>query len=355
MTNSATASARLWIALCGAYKVYTLPSVTIQDFATKIAQDHKWILPFEARFLVAGSVWVIAANAPEILAAARDTFQPADDTSRPIALKVSCFVDSELGAEKPWPQPHFRGLGHFVYAAYGAGGAMLIDLRQRRVISRFSPAMARDSSHWKRVILPILLGVTSASIGITPLHCACLVRDGQGLMLGGTAGAGKSTLAMTMALNNFAFLSDDWTYFSQSGSTLQAWGLPTPVKLLPDAIKFFPQLTESQIAPSLNGELAYEVDPVVVFGVDRSLFCVPKWLVFVERTERTGAFFKLISSDDAFHRFAGELEELPADIANMREQQLETIRSVVDRECWVLQHRLPPALVAERLAQFCAA
>jgi hypothetical protein len=162
-------------------------------------------------------------------------------------------------------------------------------------------------------------------------------------------------LAVTLALNNFAFLSDDWTYFSRSGSRAQAWGLPTPVKLLPDAVKYFPQLTEAQIATSLNGELAYEVDPVEVFGVDRSLFCEPKWLVFVERTDWAGTFFKLISSDDAFRRFAGELEELPADISNVRKQQLQTIRALVNRECWLLQHRLPPALVAEKLSEFCVA
>ena len=57
-------------------------------------------------------------------------------------------VDSELRAETPWPQPHFRGLDQFVYAAYGTGGSMLIDLRQRQVISTFSPAMAQDSSYW---------------------------------------------------------------------------------------------------------------------------------------------------------------------------------------------------------------
>ena len=332
-----------------------MPRIEVENFGTRVAPDHKWILPFQARFLVAGSVWFIAANAPEILAAARDTFQPADDDCGPIDLKISCFVDSELRAEKPWPQPHFRGLDQFVYAAYGTGGTMLIDLHRRQVISTFSPAMAEDSSYWKRVILPILLGVTSASLGITPLHCACLVRDGQGLILAGAAGAGKSTLAVTLALNNFAFLSDEWTYFSQSGSRAQAWGLPTAVKLLPDAIKYFPQLAESQIAPSLNGELAYEVDPVAVFGVERSLWCEPKWLVFVERTEGARPFFGPIRSEDAFRRFAGELEELPADISNMREQQLETIRALVNRECWVLQHWLEPALVGEKLSEFCAA
>jgi hypothetical protein len=324
-----------------------------QGLSTPLERHGGWLLPFEGRFAVAGSVWLIATNAPEILAAARETFQPAEGAGRPIALKVCCFVDSELCAEKPWPQPHFRGLDHFVYAAYGAGASMLIDLRQRRVIGMFSPAMARDLSYWKCVLLPVLLGVTSASLGITPLHCACLVRDTQGLILGGAAGAGKSTLAVTLALNNFAFLSDDWTYFSRSGSATRAWGLPTPVKLLPDAIKYFPQLTEAQTSSSLNGELAYEVDPVAVFGVDRSLSCEPKWLVFVERTEGAGTFFKRISSRDAFRRFAGDLEELPDHFSNIRKQQLHTIRALVNRECWVLHHRLPPALVGEKLSEFC--
>jgi len=329
--------------------------MTIQDSLATVERDGKWLLPIEARFVVAGSAWLITTNTPEILAAFRETFQVTDGATGPIALKLTCFVNPELRGVKPWARPHFRGLDHLVYAAYGAGGAMLIDLRRRRVIGTFSPAMARDSSYWKCVLLPILLGVSSASLGITPLHCACLVRNGQGLILGGDAGAGKSTLAVTLALKNFAFLSDDWTYFSQSGSRAQAWGLPTPVKLLPDAVKYFPQLREAQIAPSLNGELAYEVDPVEVFGVDRSLFCEPKWLVFVERTEGTGTFFKRISSDDAFRRFAEELEDLPADISSMRKQQLQTIRALVSRECWVLQHRLPPAAVAEKLAEFCVA
>lgn len=329
--------------------------MTIRNSLAAVERDGKWLLPIEARFVVAGSAWHIATNAPELLATFRETFQVTDGATGPLALKVSCFVNPELCGEKPWARPHFRGLDHLVYAAYGAGGAMLIDLRQRRVIGTFSPGMAQDSRYWKCVLLPILLGVSSASLGITPLHCACLVRGGHGLILGGDAGAGKSTLAMTLALNNFAFLSDDWTYFSPSGSGAQAWGLPTPVKLLPDAVKYFPQLTEAQIAPSLNGELAYEVDPVEMFGVDRSLCCEPKWLVFVERTEGTGTIFKQISCNDAFRRFAEELEELPADISSMRKQQLQTVRALVNRECWVLRHRLPPSAVAEMLAEFCAA
>jgi hypothetical protein len=95
------------------------------------------------------------------------------------------------------------------------------------------------------------------------------------------------------------------------------------------------------------------VDPVTVFGVDRSLCCEPEWLIFIERTEGVRAVFKPISSADAFLRFAQELERLPACISEMRDRQLQTINALVNRECWVLQHGLTPALVAEKLAEFC--
>ena len=329
--------------------------MSTKNSAVTLERDDRWRLPFEARFVVAGSIWLIATNAAEIVSAAEKTFQRTNDTTSPVALTISCYVDQELSARPPWPQPHFRGLDHLVYAGYGAGSSMLIDLQRRRVIGRLSPAMARDSNYWRCVLLPVVLGVTSAAIGVSALHCACVVKNGHGLILGGASGAGKSSLAMALSLHGFAYLSDDWTYFSHAGSTAHAWGLPTPIKLLPDAVRYFPQLTSANLSSSLNGELAYEVDPVQEFGVERSLFCQPRWIFFIERTEGAGVTFTRISSEHAFVRFASQLERLPACLADMRIPQLQTVRTLVDRECWVLRHGLSPALVADELSKFCGA
>ena len=309
-------------------------------------------LPLEARFLVAGSVWSITTNAPQILAAGQEIFQPAaEDTS--VALKVSCYVDSEICEEKPWPQPHFRGLDHLVYAAYAPSSSMLIDLLQRRVVGMFSPEIAEDTAYWKSVVFPVLLGITSVSLGITPLHCACLVKNGRGLILSGNSGSGKSTLALSLSLNEFAYLSDDWTYFSREGAAVCAWGIPLPVKLLPDAVKFFPKLASMNPARSLNGEMAYEVDPVSLFGANRALSCEPQWMVFIEKGHGR-AVFEPISSDAAFERFAPELDKLPTCLSAMRAPQLETIRDLVKRQCWVMHHGLSPAQAADELSRFCA-
>lgn len=309
-------------------------------------------LPFTAQFLAAGSVWQVSSNSPEIFEVMGEAFQPLDRSGSPVDLDIAFRVDPSLGEAPPWPQPYFRGLEHMVYAAYGPGTSMLVDLQTPRVIGLFSKAMAQDSNYWRRVLLPVLLGIVGHAISVTPLHCGCLVKNGCGLLLAGDSGVGKSTLTLCLSLKGFAYLSDDCTYFSRSDSHLRAWGLPVPIKLLPDAVKYFPQLPVVEAIPSLNGEVAIHLDPETI-GVKRSPRCEPRWLVFIERTDESGMAFTQITSKEAASRFISSLETLPECISGQRDHQLATINAVVDRECWVLRHGAAPYAVAHRLQEFC--
>jgi hypothetical protein len=306
-------------------------------------------------FVVAGSTWRVSTNSWEILNAMQATFLPAFDTNPSADLSLRLCVDFNLPNRKRWSSPYFRALDHLYYGTYGPGDSFLVDQRNRRVIGTFSPATAADLEYWKRIILPALLGIASASVGVTPIHCACLVKDGFGLLLSGQSGAGKSTLALSLALNGFSYLSDDCTYLSRSESELRAWGLPTPIKLLPDAVKYFPQLLHLEPDLSLNGELSFEVDPSETFSVNRCSSCVPRWIVFMERTPKGGAVFERITSSEAASRFASDLELLPSCISSQRDHQHETIKELSRRECWVLRHGMDLASITQRLAEFCGA
>jgi hypothetical protein len=309
-------------------------------------------LPLQACFLVAGSVWQVSTNAPEVIDILRQCVDPTQPGAIGPVLSIGIQIDFERTNLPPWPQPYFRGLDHMVYAAYDSGNSMLVDLLRRRAMASISYAMATDLAYWKRVFLPVLLGLTSLSLGITPLHCACLVRNHRGLLLGGQSGAGKSTLALALALGGLSFLSDDWTYFSRSDRTVHAWGLPTPVKLLPDAVRHFPKLRNNTAGISLNGEIAHEVDPSELFGVDRSLDCDPGWLVFIERAANSNPMFSRITPADAASRLEVDLETQPPCLAHLREYQMNTIDALVDRDCWVLRHGIPPTPLAEELIKF---
>ncbi|MDE3180645.1 MAG: hypothetical protein KGM47_13425 [Acidobacteriota bacterium] len=304
-------------------------------------------------FRVLGLRGAISSNSQQILHAARRSFRQNMDPEPTPDLSMSLCVDSNASGSPPWPQPYFRGLSHLVYAGLDGKCSMLLDLRRRRGIGRFSLAMVQDAEYWQRVIFPSAVGLMSEPLGLTTLHCACVARNGAGLLLSGASGAGKSTLALALARNGFAFLSDDWTYFSGAGAQLRARGLASPVKLLPDATRHFPELGSLKPAMSSNGELAYEVDPESIFGVSRALTCEPHWLVFLERSDSPGCSITEIPPCEAAARLEADLEDLPVELAAVKEAQSRTILELAGRGCWLLRNGGPPCEVAQALARFC--
>jgi hypothetical protein len=304
-------------------------------------------------YVVAGAHCALSTNNGNILAAARKSFRQVTPP-RPIPdLTMRLWVDAEATGHAPWPQAYFRGLAHLVYAGFGSTNSLLLDLRRRHVIGRFSPAMAGDEQYWLRAIFPSAIGLMSEALGVTALHCACVERDGSGLLLAGGSGSGKSTLALALARNGLALLSDDWTYFSRSQQRLNAWGIVSPVKLLPDAIDYFPELGSLSPQPSLNGELAYEIDPQGIFGVQRSLHCQPRRLVFLERQETPGHAFLRVTPQEAAARLEFDLEDLSPELAHVRQKQSEIIQDLTAGESWILRHGENPHDLAQVLTRFC--
>jgi hypothetical protein len=309
--------------------------------------------PLRESFIAAGVTLAIATNSKCILEAARKTFEPPAEPSLPAEVIMRLWVDSAARASPPWPPPYFRGLDHLVFAAFDLENAFLVDLGKRRVIGTFSPAMAADLDYWNRVVFPALFGIVSPAVGIAALHCACIARNGNALLLAGTSGSGKSTLSLALARNGFNFLSDDWTYVSRQGSQLLAWNSMSRLKLLPDARDHFPELAALEPGVSVNGELAYELDPEDVFGVHRSEHAEPRWVLFLRRQE--SAEFTLIemSSTEAAMRLGEDLEDLPAMLCDARMFLEETVKNLATRRCWELQYGGDPHAIAQALSRFC--
>jgi hypothetical protein len=322
------------------------------DSIVSLDQSASTDFSFEGRFIAAGKIWHVSSNSGEILSTLQTVLSPQDGKSAPTDLRVRIHVDSRAH-EPRWRQPFFRALDHLYYAAFGPSDSMLVDQLNPRVLASFSAATAVDIAFWKTVVVPVLAGISSASVGVTPLHCSCVAKNGLGLLLAGESGAGKSTLALLLSLNGFSYLSDDCTYLSVSDSGPRAWGLPNPVKLLPDAVKYFPDLSAFKPALSLNGELAFEVDPVEVFGVRRLSNCEPRALMFMERTSNADALIERMSPAEMASRLIADLEMLPSCISDQYAQQARMIDGLVDRECWKLRHGLQPAQLVPLLTEFC--
>ena len=303
--------------------------------------------PLRECFLAAGAVFDVSTNSPSILAAARESFASFASPAHSAEVTLRLWMDAAVQASPPWPQPYFGGLDHLVFAGFSSDDSLLIDLRRRRIIGRVSPALARDSFYWKTVIFPALMGIVGPSAGVTALHCGCVARDGKGLLLVGGSGCGKSTLSLALAIHGYQLLSDDWTYFSHREGRFFAWGLPTTIKLLPDAVEHFADLRGQEPSVSLNGELAFNVDPGEVFGVRRATHCEPEWMFFLERQTRGGVSVTEIPRSDAAARLDRNLPPQCPEAVDLRKR---TIASLGRCRSWLLRYGGEPSAVAGAVA-----
>ncbi len=302
--------------------------------------------PLLEYFLVGGAIFAVSTNSPLILAAARKSFLPAATTPSSVQGQLRLSVNESDLSGPPWPKPYFGGLDHLIFAGFNASSGLLLDVRRCRGIGLFSLPMGSDKAYWTSMIFPTIVGFLGPSVRVVPLHCACLVRerDGSGLLLAGGSGVGKSTLTVALAKAGLRLLSDDWTYFTIRGGRAHAWGLPTPVKLLPDAASHFSELTGRQPAASLNGELVFEVDPEQVFGVSRSLRCEPRWLFFLERQAGPEFRFNRVVPREAAERLKRDTPQLWPELVMPRQ---EVIAALTKCHCGSLRYGAGPQKVAE--------
>ena len=302
------------------------------------------------RLLFAGRSVVLKTNCPRVAAYAADFLQEDDRTESawsPTSATITVHVHESR--EPVHAAPWFRARGHFAFARFTRSDSFWFNLRTREVYGVCSSALANDRRRWQVHIFPALLGILSAAIEVAPLHAACVVGDGGGILLTGHSGAGKSTLSIALGRRGYSVLSDEWTYLSAAGRGLTAWGLPVPIKLLPDAVRFYPELLDHQPADCLNGETAYEVFPEEFLGVSRQMSCSLNTIILLDRALEPRCDVTAISAQEAIAHLKAEMEPLEGSLACAYNRQLDLIERLADASCLRVSFNAPPAEVAEAL------
>jgi hypothetical protein len=197
------------------------------------------------------------------------------------------------------------------------------------------------------VILPILLTIVGASVGVAELHCSCVARKQKGLLLVGPGRSGKSTLAVALAQAGFGFLSDDRTFCSCRKGKLLAWGLATTLKLRGDAGTYFSELQGEEPTDLQNGERVFRLEPEAGLGLKRVRRCEPRSLVFLERNDGLAFGLTPMSSEEAAARLE---EDLVAEMPDAGARQMEVVGKLAELPCWLLQYGERPQVVAQELA-----
>jgi hypothetical protein len=306
-------------------------------------------LPFRTDFFVGGVRCQLSTNSYHVLQHSipwRTASRDGDVGTFDLDVFEDPSIDSGASGT------HFRGLRHLVFAMLEPRTFVSYDLLRRQVRGVVSSEAARDRAFWKSQLLPMTIGILGTTMGVAPLHCACLTRNGNGLLVAGLSGAGKSTLTAALAKRGFGVVSDDWTYISRKHGGLVADGLSAPIKLLPDSARFFPELRKRMPHKTMNGELAFEIDPERFHPEAALTSCTPKWIFFLERMETPGCRF--VRSTNAYTRefFKSNAERLPEELPEAREARSEIIDRLSESPSWVLRSGDDPHQTAEAIERF---
>jgi hypothetical protein len=304
--------------------------------------------PLCEHYIAAGAICRLSTNCELVLAAARSSFLRLSGQQREIELDLRFWVDEAEKLPSLRPKPYVRGLDHLVFVGIDAASSILADLHSRRVIGRFSAAVAKDSTYWKAVIFPVLMSVVAGSVGIVELHASCVAVHHCGLALIGSGRSGKSTLAMALAQLGFSFVSDDRTFCSLHAQGLSAYGLPRPLKLREDAAPWFQESCKHESMSVQNGERVFYCEPNRIFGRESSFCCRPRLLLFLERQQPLGFCLTRMESSEARSRITADLlREHPAAL----DQQHQVLDALLDLPCWRLQYNGRPQVIAQQIVR----
>lgn len=311
---------------------------------------HRMSLPFRTEFSLAGTRCLLSTNSHKLLDLSK-SWQSLHVRPDAGSFRMSIIEEASFHSDLPKPS-HFRGLGHLVFALLEPKSFLTFDLLRKEVFGVISPAAAKDFHFWNVQLLPIALGLLGTTVGVAPLHCACLDSNGSGLLVAGDSGAGKSTLTAALAKRRLAVVSDDWTYVSYRPGRLVAHGMYAPIKLLPDSVRYFPELRRNTPRKTLNGELAYEVNAAKVFHSSVKACSAPKWLLFLERAFAPGCHFVPCRPGHATQYFEKNAEKLPAELPEAAEARSEIIRQISKCQSWILRTGDDPIQTAQAVENF---
>lgn len=93
----------------------------------------------------------------------------------------------------------------------------------------------------------------------TPIHAACVVLDGRGVLLCGDSGAGKTSLAYACARAGWQFVADDTSYILHSETARRVVGNYHQVRFRPSAAELFPEIADAQMTPRMSGKPSVEL------------------------------------------------------------------------------------------------
>ena len=274
----------------------------------------------------------IVTNSPQVLEAATESwghFQPEFDT-QPVRFRVLVRPGALCQATAHYAQ------GHLYVVAGDADNHAVLDLATLSASMFVSECTAADHSWLRWFFVESLAYTLLAQRYVVPVHAACIAQDGAGVLLCGSAAAGKSTLAYAAARAGWTYVTDDCVFLLADSPDGAAIGRCRHIRFRPDAPRIFPELAGSLARVRPNGRLSLEL-PMSAFREIRTTDRADlRAMVFLERHGPPADHAEPVSSSEATARLLAEMPSYGPEVNAVHER---TVRRLAGTAAFRLRYQ----------------
>ena len=298
-----------------------MSSITAAETQINDPLQYLMPLPYRARLYPRGFPADIASNAPEVVAAVRESWgMYAPQFDRP-PMRIHCLV-SDGGAEHP-ADPVLRGQSHLLLWVSDQENFAVCDWRRRFACSFVTHATVADPVFFRWHFLDALIYMLLELNDFISVHAACVAWKGDGVMLYGDSGMGKSTLSYACARHGWTYISDDASSILWDDARTVI-GEPHHFRFREDAPEIFPELRGLTVGRQLDRKPTIEV-MTARLPIHTAAECRVSRLVFLDRAAASPARLRAIPAGESRHRLLRDMVAFDPDLEARRSGAIESI------------------------------
>jgi len=272
-------------------------------------------------------------NSAEMLAEAEAKWGAFEKRFETETILVDIHVVESDSMECP-PPPWCRIMQPLVATVADADNYYIADISLNKTQMTLSTAALRDKAYLRCFFLDGIVGCHLATRHATPVHAACVVLDGRGVLLCGDSGAGKSTLSYACARAGWTYVTDDSSFLLNSGTKRLVTGNCHQVRFRPSAAEFFPEVRGLEITPRAAGKPSIEFPTAPMPHIKLSQSAKIDFIVFINRRQGLPPQLQPYRADVARYFMRQALYGSPQSLA----VQYEAIEHLLKADVFELQY-----------------
>lgn len=299
-------------------------------------------LPLQAIFYPLGFAVEISTNSHGVLDAAEESWGSLRQryAGPPLRLRIGV---AETGSEECPPAPVVRAQRHLLSMVANSHNQAICDLREGFASAWVNRGAVGHRSYFRYHFLESVVLVLLSTSHVVPIHAACVSRYGCGMLLCGTSGAGKSSLAYGCARSGWTYTSDDASYLLRDTDQPRIIGNSRQFRFRPSAKTIFTELRGRSLTPRAQGKPSIEVPISDLPGIVTAEEATPRYMIVLNRRPSRTAELRPLPSETAMEYFRQSVyptEEISASqiaalesLSTMQAYELSysTLSQAVDR------------------------